>query len=66
MKTLTQKNTHEIADRLQHKKRWINRTDKSAKKWRGQSPLGLFPSAGLVEQVISLDLQNRTDKTFAC
>ena len=66
MKTLTQKNTHEIADRLQHKKRWINRTDKSTKKWRGQSPLGPSPSAGLVEQVISLDLQNRTDKPFAC
>ena len=31
MKTLTQKNTHEIADMLQHKKRWINSTEKSAK-----------------------------------
>ena len=44
MKTLRQKNTHEIADRLQHKKRWINSTEKRAKKWRGQSPPGPSPS----------------------
>ena len=43
MKTLRQKNTHEIADRLQHKKRWINRAEKRAKKWRGQTPPGPTP-----------------------